>query len=118
MKVKAILIDAVNRSVSLVKIEPKLEEYYKLIDCDLMQIALEFPNRDTIMVDEEGLLKEAKYFFTHKDGYQPFAGNGLVLGTDREGETVDVKTSVEDVRKAVKFMSREELLLHLSDTQK
>jgi len=45
-------------------------------------------NRDTMFVDDEGLLKLPKYFFQWRGYDQPLAGKGLILGTNDEGESI------------------------------
>ncbi len=101
MKTKAILIDATTKRVSLVEISGDLNEYYRLIGCDTFT-TVNIGNGDAIFVDDEGLLKgEVTEAFTFKD--QLLCGNGLIVGSDAEGEAKDAKISLEDVKKLVKF---------------
>ena len=103
---KAILIDAENKTVSDIEIEgDQLQGWYKAIKCEMVEIALHLDDHDSIVVDEEGLLKPAEYFFEYQGGHQPFAGNGLIVGCDPEGETVGVKRKADEVRDKIKFLS-------------
>ena len=85
--VHAVLIDAVNRKVEDVQIEPTLAEYYRLIDCDCVAIGESFPNGDVLFVDDNGLLKSPKHFFKLTANGQAFAGNGLILGEEVEDDS-------------------------------
>ena len=67
--VNGVLIDPTSRSVKLVEVSEKvsLKECYKHLECDLIEMAN--PNstfvdwRDTLIVDESGLLKDGQEFF-------------------------------------------------------
>jgi hypothetical protein len=64
---------------------------------------------DTVYVNDEGLFG-AQHFFEFKGAHQPFAGNGVVTGTDLEsGETVGVHSSLSDVKSKVKFLTIDEV---------
>ena len=57
-------------------------------------------------IDDEGLItgKEQEFFnITHDEqgASQPLAGRGLVLGTDKEGESVAPSLTIEELRKRV-----------------
>lgn len=62
---------------------------------------VEIADGDVIYVDDEGLLKPLDWFFAVKGGHQPFAGCGLVLGSDGEGETVSARIALEDLKRRV-----------------
>ena len=112
--VNGVLIDPTSRSVKLVEVSEKvsLKECYKLIGCDLIQMAnpnSEFVDwRDTLIVDESGLLKDNQEFF--KIGGQAYAGKGLLLATTEEGDLTGCVTDVDDVVKAVQFQTMMELI--------
>src|SRR5262245_14166935 len=58
---------------------------------------VEIGNGDVLYVDDEGLLKPLDWFFAIKGGHQPFAGCGLVLGSNADGEAVSARIAVEDL---------------------
>jgi hypothetical protein len=58
-------------------------------------------NGDCLFVDDEGLLKPLDWFFAVKGLHQPLAGCGLVLGADRDGETVSARTTLDDLKRRV-----------------
>jgi hypothetical protein len=110
---KAILIDVLNENVRMVEVndDSVLKDWYKHIGCSMVEVGHYFNDHDSIMVDEEGMFsmdKDSK-FFTIEGGHQPFIGNGLVVGVDRNGESVDPCISVEEVRSKVKFHTMNEV---------
>jgi hypothetical protein len=109
-KLKAILIDTENREVKMIEIEKGIDAIYEQINCDCFTVVT-LENEDAIFVDDEGLLKlneNSKFFFI--EGYhQPLAGNGLILGTDEEGESVNAKSNLEDIKNRVKFLTIQEI---------
>lgn len=104
--IKAILIDPEVQLIREVVVDEKdfLESCYKLIGCNLIEVAMDLDG-DTIYVDEEGLLKQVKGYFTVVGARQPFAGKGLVVGYDRANDkNISTSLSVQDVRDFVKFI--------------
>ena len=102
---KAILIDSKNKVIKEVEIskENTLKDWYKEVNCNMVEIAHYLENTDTVLVNEEGLLHDEYYFFTYEGAHQPFAGNGLVVGIDDEGNSVDCKTDIQEVKRNVKI---------------
>ena len=106
---KAILIDSTNKTFKVVEIE-NFRDIQKQLDCRVFTIATVFEkNEDTLYVDDEGLLTNPQHFFEYEDAHQPFAGKGLLIGCDDEGEDKDVQTSMEEVQSKVKFYSLAEI---------
>ena len=63
-------------------------------------------NLDTIYVDDMGLYKEINHCFSVKcdnGKTQDLYGNGLILGTEKNGESMAVKTSLKEVKKRISF---------------
>lgn len=110
---RAILIDAAARTITEIDIEKGADSgahaLERAIGCDIFQMAMNYPNGDVLYVDEEGLLKPAPHWFRVRSGHQAFAGNGVLLGSDNQGESVDVKTTLDDLRATVTFMSLHEI---------
>ena len=104
---KAYKIDSENKSV----IEIELDEKDSLTGMQAavggyIEVALNLDNHDTVFVNEEGLFGEPSMFFTIEGGHQPFAGNGLVVGTDiKEGTTIAVQSSLAEIKAKVKFLT-------------
>ena len=110
---KAILIDSYNRVVEEVSLDPDqnmLHQWYDHIKCDMAQVGHYITEHDSIIVDEEGLLKPCDHFFTYDGAHQPFAGNGLVVGVDEDGETVACDITLDEVKSKVRFHNTVEVL--------
>lgn len=99
---KAILIDPFEQSVKEVEYSGDFRDIYKLIDAECFDCA-RIRRGDGIFVDDEGLLKSPTHFFEHSDYPSPLAGKGLIVGCDEQGESVDCKTSLDEVKAKVTF---------------
>ena len=94
---KAILIDATKRQVSEVTISGDYMDINRHIGCEIFTIGHSLKDRDCVFVDDEGLYNSENTFFVYKGAHQLFAGNGLIVGCDSKGETVDCKIDIKDV---------------------
>ena len=107
---KAILIDSENKTVTEVTIDENaediLEQWYKHIGCDLVEVAHDISEHDSILVDEEGLFKNPNNFFSYTGANQQFAGNGLIVGRNEDGETVDCQIKLEEATLNVLFLTK------------
>ena len=102
---RVILIDPFLQLFAETEIKGELSDYYRLIDCDCFTVAADLPNGDAIYVDDEGLLKGPTAFFgvNLPDYEDPFAGCGIVVGTNSEGESVDAKTTLLELADLIAF---------------
>lgn len=113
--VKGILIDPFACTVTEVEHDAaSYKEIYKLlshesmpVDCFTTATSRALDGRDSIFVDDEGLLKPCSRFFVIR-GEQPYAGKGLVLGADREGDTISASTKLVNLRREVFFLQRDD----------
>jgi hypothetical protein len=102
---KALLIDSKNKVVKQIEIGEHFTEISKAIDCDVFAAPHILENEDTMYCDDEGLLKNPQHFFLLDTYPQPIAGNGLILGCDDEGDSIDVKTTLDELISRVTFMN-------------
>ena len=104
---KAILINPKLQTINYVDYSGDYKDISKLTECTTFTAVYPFDNcEDTIYLDDEGLLKSSNYCFTFRcdDGRnQPLMGNALVLGADDEGESKDVETSIDEIKRRVSF---------------
>jgi hypothetical protein len=101
---KAILIDPFKRTVSEVDWNGDYHHIYQLTDCDTFDVARINAKGDGIFVDDEGLFKEEQAFFVYNGYGNPLAGKGLILGSDREGESVKPHVTLKEVQEKVAFV--------------
>lgn len=95
---RAIYIDSDACKVTEIELpddDSQLSELQRLVGGNI-EFAHEFPNGDVLFVDEEGLLKNPKHFFD-VDAHQHFAGNGVIVGPEIEGEPTPAQTLIEDL---------------------
>ena len=114
-RIKAILIDSYNQEVKEVEYEAEsIDDMYKLLKCTMFTTAGYMPNGDVCLVDDEGLINGTEVFFVPEWYPQPLAGNGLIVGDDGEGESVGVKSTIEEIQAMVDFKGIDDILLEYS----
>ena len=69
-----------------------------------------FDNGDTLWIDEEGLLRESNFAFDIKADNPKFnqtiMGSALILGVDNEGESIECKSKLDDIKSIIKFRGK------------
>lgn len=110
----AILVDSKNKEIKRVEVGDGIEDIYKHLGCDTFDI-VNLGGGVDMFIDDEGLLKNAwvdqetgeKHNMTgiKLAGYpQVIMGNGLIMGHNEEGESIDSPVSVEQVEAVVTFV--------------
>lgn len=96
---KGFLIDPKAKKITHVNHDTKdYKQIYDLIDCKPSPFTIvHLDDENMIFIDDEGLLKNPRYFFNIKGYPQPLAGKGLVLGGDSDGETVSATIEYKDL---------------------
>ena len=95
MTIKGVLIDVVNNTAKVVEIEKKLESYYKILNCDLIDITSRYIEGKLfdIICDDEGLYKNDFIVSAATSrGTAALVGNLFVVKFDGE----DDETSLDD----------------------
>lgn len=87
--IKAIFINAHERTVTDVEIPHTLHAIYETIGCDVIEI-INLGGKHLLIVDEEGRLKEQTVGF-QLPKMPGIAGNALVVCHDEDGEFADVQ---------------------------
>ena len=104
---RAILINPEVRTITEVEHNGDYKQIYEYLQCGTFT-AVGIEHKDgasnAIFVDDEGLLNDPRFFFLYKGYNQPLANNGLILGSDEEGETVGTTLSLEHVKSRVRFV--------------
>jgi len=106
---KAIKINVEKQALELITIEDGLQPIYDAIGngCSCFCCPVSFMNEDTIYCDDEILLDvdKIKGGFIMEGWSVPLCGNAIILGTDTEGDSVDVKSDFELLKKQIHFIS-------------
>lgn len=102
---KGYLIDPKAKTITHVRHDTKdYRQIYDLIDCKPSPFTIvHLDDENMIFIDDEGLLKNPRYFFNIAGYPQPLAGKGLVLGSNPEGETVSATIEYEDLKKLITY---------------
>lgn len=109
---RAIWINPALKIIQEVTINPESElEDLQARVSGYIELAHRFDNQDVLFVNEEGLLHNPQHFFTIPGGHQPFAGNGIIVGTNpmKPEDSGDAKTDLEELKKSVQFYTIEEV---------
>lgn len=118
-----VLIDPKSREIREVEIEKDedgscLTAMYRELDCEIVDAAPEVMSylpghpADDLWFDDEGRFREYDCgAFRLSPAFIPIVGRGLILGSDREGNSISHHLSAEAIeflKNSVMFMTREE----------
>lgn len=87
--IKGVLVDVYNEKAEVVELKPELDEYYKILNCDMIEIATRKIGRKVfdIVCDEEGtFVEDPKISAISNIGRPMLVGNILVLGQSTDGK--------------------------------
>tara|TARA_R110000803_G_scaffold139545_2_gene206185 strand:- start:976 stop:1338 length:363 start_codon:yes stop_codon:yes gene_type:complete len=105
---KAILIDVIKQEIKEVIHDDTLESIYKFVDCRAFDV-VNIDQENTLYVDDEGLFVEDQLFFEYSGdtgNKVQLAGNSLLLGYNRNGETIEPSLTLEHVKSKVTFLPK------------
>jgi len=96
---KAILIDARNKEIKTVEYCSELKEIYELLDCKTIDRF--YIDDECCYIDDEGVFNspDIEFYF---NGFI-YHGNGLIVGTGKEGEDIETCLYLEQVKKFISF---------------
>jgi hypothetical protein len=106
---KAILIDPIRHSVGMVECTSHYTEIYRLLSDEANGLKVDtftsvrINDRNCLWVDDNGLLKDPRYFFIWRGYQQPLAGRGLIQGITGGGDTVSTDLKAAAVAAMVRF---------------
>lgn len=105
---KAIKIDVVNKTIYEVEINNAKDIYDHIgNNCNLFCCPVEFENSDALYADDESLLKDVEGCFVMDGWTTPIVGNAIILGTDDEGDSIDHKSTLDEIAEKLMFGSKE-----------
>ena len=107
-KNQALLIDVSTKTITQIELDSYFESISKAIGngCQYFCCPFSFSNEDSMYADDESLLRidSIKGGFI-LDGYSgTIVGNAIILGTDAEGDSVDVKSTIDEIAERVIFI--------------
>lgn len=106
---KAIKIDVFKKELSYVYLDDYRDIYREIGNgCELFCVPIQFDNEDCIYTDDEGLLKEVYGGFMMEGWSYPLCSNGIIQGTDEEGDSVDCLTTIEELLPKIIWISEED----------
>lgn len=113
--VKAILIDSKKREVRAITLtdSDRLKELQSLVGGLIERGVVDMLGEDCLYINETGLINGTTEFFCIQGAYQPYAGNGVIVGTMPNGDDTDPVSSVEYIQSIVKFTDGHTLALAL-----
>tara|TARA_R100000231_G_scaffold41182_3_gene35995 strand:- start:420 stop:764 length:345 start_codon:yes stop_codon:yes gene_type:complete len=97
---RAILINPFDETITEVEYSGDFRQIYELTDCSTFDVVM-LCNTDDLYVDDEGLLKDNRYFSWSG---RNFAGKGLILAHDEEGETIPTTYDLQEVIDRVEWL--------------
>lgn len=108
---RAIKINSENRTITEVQVSSAKDIYAHLGDnVDYVCCPVLYDNNDCLYADDEGWFKETTGGYIFPDWSYPIVNNGLILGTDDEGESVDAKTDIKELEAKITWVSVEQML--------
>jgi hypothetical protein len=105
---KVIKIDSANKTITQIELGVGLQPIYDAIgnECSCFSCPVELDNRDTIYADDEGLFHPFEGGIMMPDWDYPIVGNCLIIGTDEEGDSIDCKTTVEEITPLIQWIDK------------
>jgi hypothetical protein len=110
--INAILIDVENREVKEILIDSSIESIHSTLKCTCITCAEDYIFRTVdhaLFVDDEGLLTSKPLGAFQILQGQVISGNGLIVGIDEEGESVDHNFDIDSFIPMVRFADVSEL---------
>lgn len=104
---RGILIDPFTKTVTDIQTSGKLAEIYEILGVEIVT-AVSVGEDQTLFLDDEGLMvpKESQEYFQWKGSNQPYAGKGLILGVDEDGDNTDASMGSLEAAMLVEFLEK------------
>lgn len=113
MRLKSFLIDPFQKTVRPMEIENNIDEWHKVLDCQIYTHVMLGKHRDKpidLWVDDEGLLRQPNYPYFYWIGYhEPLCGYGMI-NSSTGPESISSNLSLQYVATRVQFENWEERL--------
>ena len=107
---KAILINPMQESIRHISYDGDPKSIYRILQCTTYEAVYPFENGDTLWIDEEGLLNESNFAFdilgSNELWHRTYLGSAMILGVDDEGESIECKSKLDDIKCIIKFRGK------------
>lgn len=102
------LIDPSTQSVTIID-KPKFYEYSKIIGCSIVSGTMTKVGKQewSLYYDDEGLFKlkcECNDKVTLIPGIDPIPGKIIICKTDKNGNSVGLKITIDEIKASIKFV--------------
>lgn len=97
---RGILINPFDQTIKEVTIVGNIQDIYLLTDCTIFDV-VRLSESDDMYVDDEGLLKDNRYFSWSG---RNFAGKALIMGHDDEGNSISTTYDLQEVVDRVEWL--------------
>jgi hypothetical protein len=104
---RAIIINAQDRTITETDIDGSLESLQRIVDGLIAPVHDGLDDNHHCYVNDEGLLHNPEHFFMFKGSHQPLAGNGVILASTDDGDEAACILSLDWVKERVTFMDLE-----------
>ena len=101
---RAIIINAKDRTITATEIDGSLKSLQQIVGGLIEPVYDGLDDSHHCYVNEEGLLDHPQHLFMFKDGHQPLAGNGVIVGSGLIADEAPCTLSVEWLKERVTFM--------------
>ncbi len=96
---KAYHLDPTEMTMTVIDYSGDWREIALLLSCKLFTTVQINRLGDTLYVDDEGLLCDPQHWILHRPSGQWFAGKGLILGSDSDGDSTSPACPLAEVRR-------------------
>ena len=97
---RGILLNPFDQTVKEVNILGNIQDIYLLTECTTFDV-VRLSESDDMYVDDEGLLKDNRYFSWSG---RNFAGKALIMGHDDEGNSISTTYDLQEVIDRVEWL--------------
>ena len=101
---RAIIINPKDRTITEVDTDASLNSLQQIVGGLIEPVYDGLDDAHHCYVNEEGLLDDPRHFFMFRDGHQPLAGNGVIVGNGLVGDEAPCTLPLDRVRERVRFM--------------
>jgi Domain of unknown function (DUF3846) len=103
---RAIIINSDSRMIVEADIDGRLPKLQEIVGGHIDTVYAGLDQQHHCYVNDEGLLDNPQHFFLFRDGHQPLAGNGVILGSTADGDEAPCTLDLDWVKRRVTFMAR------------